>query len=209
MSGNDANRMTSDELEQALAGMVPTTPEIDRDALMYRAGYVAARGLAAERRTVRFWQGSTVLMTAASVALAITLWQRPSAEPQPQFVKAPTVTPPVEAVADHETPSSENSAAPVAQSSPQISQVPSIDPLLLADPSKNYLALRAVVLRRGVDAWPVEREASSTGVPAAAPTGPSTVRGLMEELLPPPPSPKRSTNDNPNEASTRQEEPVV
>jgi len=205
MSEYDEIRMTNDELEQALAGLTPAAPEIDRDALMYQAGYAAARGLTTPRRTVRFWQGSTALMTAASVALAVALWERPTPEPVPQLVEAPAVAPSIEAVAASEPPAPETNAAPLIQPA----SLPVIDPLLLADPTKNYLALRAVVLRRGVDAWPVERGMSPAGPPRSSPSRPSTVRGLMEEFLPPPPEAKRSTNDSLNEASTHPEETVV
>lgn len=203
MSENDKVRMTNDELEQALAGIAPTAPEIDRDALMYQAGYAAARGLASQQRTIRFWQSSTALLAAASVALAFTVWQRPTTEPVVKVVEAPPSSPTPEAIAEADVPAAENQ--PVVQ--PAV--LPTIDPLLLADPSKNYLALRAVVLRRGVDAWPVERHTLPTTSPHATPTRPSTVRGMMEELLPPPSKPERTKNENLNEASTNREEPVV
>lgn len=205
MSGNDEIRMTNDDIESALAGLALTAPQIDRDALMYRAGYQAALGLASSRKTIRLWQSSTALMAAASVALAVTLWQRPTPEPLPQFVDAPPTAPSEESIAESEVPQPE----PIAVA--QTPDLPAVDPLLLADPSKNYLALRAVVLRRGVDAWTVESTSSSNT--EAAPSRPSTVRGMMDELLPPPRRTKRTTNDktndNLNEASTNREEPVV
>jgi hypothetical protein len=68
MSEDDLNR-----LADALRGLAPDPTPLDRDALMYRAGRNAARG-------VRLWQAAAALSTAAALALGLVLGLRP--EPQ-------------------------------------------------------------------------------------------------------------------------------
>lgn len=199
MRENDEVRMTNDQIEHRLAEFVPAPHAIDRDALLYRAGYNAACGLAASQRSVRLWQTTTALATAASVALAFALWQQPSPQPLPQMVEAPQEE--AEQLVEH--------APPVAEPTPVIArEAPRIDPLLYADPSSNYFALRATILEHGVDAWPVEQRTYSIPASDTERSQPPTVRRLMEEMLPPA-KPHEPEHRIPNEASNRSQESVV
>jgi len=53
------------ELEQALLGLRPSSPGLDHDLMMFRAGQAAAR------RRLRLWQGSTAALL---VGLAISIF---------------------------------------------------------------------------------------------------------------------------------------
>jgi hypothetical protein len=210
MHENDEVRMTNDQIEKVLGEFAPAPMAIDRDELMYRAGFNAARGsvissIATPQRQLRIWQSTTALATAASIALAFALWQQPSPQQLPQMVATPVAEP--EQLADSVPASSTVSPALASETS----RPPRIDPLLLADPTNNYFALRATILERGVDAWPVEHRTYSE-LPGDSDTRrPPTVRRLMEEMLPTPAPTKArdGETENPNEASNRNQEPVV
>jgi hypothetical protein len=212
MHENDEVRMTNDEIEKVLAEFAPAPMAIDRDELMYRAGFNAARGYDTSRaaapalpHALRIWQSTTALATAASIALAFALWQQPSPQQLPQMVGAPIAEP--EQLVDSEPASS--ATTPVLAS--ETSRPPRIDPLLLADPTNNYFALRATILERGVDAWPVQHRTYSELPGDSGTRRPPTVRRLMEEMLPTPAPTKArdGETENPNEASNRNQEPVV
>jgi hypothetical protein len=211
MRENDEVRMTNDEIEKRLAEFASAPLAIDRDELLYRAGFnAAARGYdisktATPHRTLRIWQSATALATAASVALAFALWQQPSPQQLPQMVGAPDAHP--EHLVESEPASS--SITPVLAS--ESTRQGRIDPLLLADPTNNYFALRATILQRGVDAWPVEHRTYTASPGDSDRRRPPTVRRLMEEMLPAPiPAKSRDAEpENPNEASHRNQESVV
>ncbi|WP_442482763.1 hypothetical protein [Aeoliella sp. SH292] len=202
--------MTNDQIEKALAKFAPAPMAIDRDELMYRAGFNAARDYdisktATPQHALRIWQSTTALATAASIAMAFALWQQPSPQQLPQMVAAPVTEP--EQLVDSEPASS--TVSPVLAN--ESSRPPRIDPLLLADPTNNYFALRATILERGVDAWPGEHRTYSELPSDSGTRRPPTVRRLMEEMLPAP-TPTKSRDietENPNEASNRNQESVV
>lgn len=155
------NKM-NDELLQSLQQLQPAAADLDRDELMFRAGFQAASKAAGEAfpaagrlaprglsdKSPALWKATTGLMTAATVALAIALArQEPASNAPPVAETAPPVAP---------TTAENEITEPEAETPPELPPAVSYkNPLLAADPSRNYLALRAAVLTRGVDAWPI------------------------------------------------------
>jgi hypothetical protein len=66
------------DVERQLAALVPLALDIDRDALLYSAGYAAAR----RSRLSALWPVATAVMTAATVLLALRGTAAPTAKPQ-------------------------------------------------------------------------------------------------------------------------------
>jgi hypothetical protein len=167
-------------LEQRLAAFTPAAVRVDRDRLMFAAGRVAAvvggspSVVRPQPHTAWYWPAATVLMTAASILLAVMLVRQTEWRPM-------TAKP----AASHLVGTSDNTVKPAAGSdSIQFDQ-------LAADrgswpwsarPTSGYLALRYVALTQGVGAIG-GRPAAANGVPDE-PTPPPTARELMEELLP-------------------------
>ena len=205
MSENDEIQMTNDQLETLLGKFTPVDAVVDRDTLMYQAGYAAACGLAGRKSHNHFWKASTVLMTAASVALALMLTnQRPTDEAgQIATVEAPAQpSDPVVVATDVVVPVTRE-VRPVTSDQPKPS------PLLLADPSSNYLALRAAVLWRGVETWPTDYREPSHSAPVKGVQRSSTIQDLLNEILPTVQGPQEPAGDEPTEASNNNEETIV
>lgn len=191
--------MTNDEVEHALAGLAPLPARVDRDLLMYRAGQAAAaRGPASVRRGTRFWQATTGLMTAATVALAFMQFRHPEASSKAPLVAAESGEPTVVVGVDEVPPS-----PPVVPPAPA-RIVPS--PLLRADPSRNYLALRTAVLTWGVETWPTDYREPVRNASQSAPERPTSARDLLEELLPASPAPPLPSHEEATEASSHRDE---
>lgn len=206
MSENDEIRMTNDQLETLLGQFAPVDAVVDRDTLMYQAGYAAAASQLAPTRFGRhIWKTSTVLATAASVALALVLAnQRPTDEAgQIATVEAPAQpSDPVVVATDAIVPVNR-------EVRPATSDQPKPSPLLLADPSSNYLALRAAVLWRGVETWPTDYREPSHSAPVKGVQRSSTIQDLLNEILPTVQEPQEPAGDEPTEASSNNEETIV
>lgn len=212
MSGIDKEYLIHDPIEQALASLSPTVPCVDRDALMYQAGYEAAVvNYKSDNQPARIWQAATGLMTAATVALAVVLAQSVSDKPSVVAVEPPIA-------GDHE-PSVAVQAAEATEESDSkktkdylVNQQRSIGPPLYAgDPATNYIALRQAIIMRGVDAWPRDnhQEGSAAGdVSTASPRPAANVRNLLHEMLSsePPPS---SAAPNPSKASNHSSKSIA
>lgn len=167
--------MTEDKIEAALKSLRPVKVELNRDELMYRAGYAAGASSAAQGpRPQYLWKATTGLMTAATVALAVVLASDNGIEAQPTVAQAVESTD----VKDTVDP------VPAQTIPPPVEVISKTSPLLLADPSTNYLALRAAVLHRGVETWPTDYREPTPRVTEPRGSGSATVRDLMEELLP-------------------------
>jgi hypothetical protein len=78
-----------DDFAEALAGLRPSPPQLDRDQLMYQAGRSDAG------RRLRRWQCATGLTTAAAACLALTLLVRPEPDPVIRIVQVPAPAVPV------------------------------------------------------------------------------------------------------------------
>ena len=206
--------MTDEQIEARLASLLPIEPKVDRDQLMYRVGFEAGiRSITAEpvaepvtrRPTINLWQATTGAMTAATVVLAVMLARQPSTSDSPAMVRV------------------DSSVAPAGDGNPLADPLPAVavlefadvqtapipaytPPAVLGDPSTNYLALRAAVLARGLDAWPFLPDRSGPAVLRRSDdTPPPTIYQLREEYLP------RSSTPPEKEATdeSRDESPAV
>lgn len=72
----------SDEIESRLAALRPIDPSLDRDALMYRAGYAAGRTTAMPSRVFRTGQAAALAVAAAATVLLLRVPPEP-ARPDP------------------------------------------------------------------------------------------------------------------------------
>jgi len=190
-------------VEQALTGLVPVPPRVDRDRLMFLAGAASAgRDLAsgrreppdgvnlAERKPIGklthparpIWLATTVVLGSTSLALAIALLNRPT---------------PVERIVyrDHEVLGTETQPRAFSGTQPQaIAGTPQRAPATAsgtaAIPADNYVRTREVALRLGLDAlgnWP----SGGSEIESPAPT----VRSLLESLSPAAPRRPGPTNE--------------
>ncbi|QDU58789.1 hypothetical protein [Aeoliella mucimassa] len=193
-----------DPLEATLRQLQPAEPQVDRDELMYRAGYAAGvehrREKTTRRSSLSIWQASTGLMTAATITLAVMLARQPDGATAIDLANVDRMSAPVE-IDDQEplqAPDPElPPLAPVEVAEP-------LSPLLVVapsgDPSSNYLALRAAVLLRGVDAWPdfTDRQPSTRRASDPVPT--RTMLNMRNELLRSP-TPSQPPDDSPPAAT--------
>lgn len=219
MSENRQDPMTNktqniDPVEARLGALVPVAPQVDRDALMYQAGWAAAqavpRGLNSRKVSPQFWKVTTGLMTAATVILALMLFRQPDSSSTrivqtvesgdlEKTVEDPSLLADIpEAVAILDVVADE-SRRPAARHASYV----------LVHPSANYLALREVALTRGVDDWPIDYRQPTSEASREPSNRTSTVRQLMNELLPGVPTEPAPEADSPTEASTRDEESIV
>ena len=198
------------DIEQALAQLVPRAPTVDRDQLMYQAGWAAATASQADslavasRQVTWLWPASTGVMVAATLALALMLVNRP-----------PSGTPPVAgALSQKQVPSPGQDSLPVPTEQIPLLQPSAVSPAMpsLAEaiphetpslpllvvslprwifapatesalPRENYLTMRAVALERGIDAWPVRRPAVHFSSEIDLPPRPPlTARELLKDL---------------------------
>jgi len=185
----DKNPLADNELEAALAELVPTAAAVDRDQLMYQAGWDAACAATAMKGRSHFWQATSGLMTAATIALAFVLAQQNSNRGA------------VAAVADRPSQDSVESKPAVAEpdnvdnsvaiASPVASAAEAVSPRRFAapawqfgDPATNYLALREVVLTRGVESWPAAyRDSSKVRTGQVDRTRDTSARELLDQML--------------------------
>ena len=161
------------ELAGALGALRPARTEIDRDRLMFDAGYAAgaAAERAATRRRVWAWRGAAAAMLAVSASLGVILAMREGGpalvadqggpglpavpadrregaptppEPGPLVIRATATTPP-----PPPPPSAGRRDAQAFQASDR--------PYLIDATVAPYLAARDAVLRRGLDALATPR----------------------------------------------------
>jgi hypothetical protein len=170
---NDNERSSENQsLENLLGAFAPQPAEIDRDQLMFQAGFCAGQAAVAIEPKRSFWQSQLwpVLATASTLAamvLGILAWQRPE---RIVVVERPTAAPPQQAESRQTvlaTPDEPTSPDANASGSP-----PGIDPTV------NYLLQRDLVLRDGLDALSHADAAGSSYYSRATPTQ----RQLLQEL---------------------------
>jgi hypothetical protein len=181
-------------IEGRLERLVPAGARVDRDQLMYEAGRAAAQigpGYIAEPsrpgespvatwHSEHVWPAAAMLMTAASLLLAVSLvWQRHSFEVALQE-RAQAI--PVVQVAEPRP------AEAVAAKARQ--DLAAEDWMSLRQPAKGYLGIRYAALTRGVNA--IDTGPSNSGI--GDPTGAldQTQREMLDELLPSAKSKKHS-----------------
>lgn len=124
------------EFEAALAGLQPTGASIDRDQMMYRAGYAAGN------RRSRIWQGATVVL---AIAFAGTLAMRTlvsTPDAYRQMANSPSSTQRMMVVVDDARTDTPRSAG-----------------------TCSYLTLRNEVLEKGLVALPSPRTGSTSDEP--------------------------------------------
>lgn len=161
-------------VERAFQACTPIAPEINRDTLMYRAGWAAAEQKLTLKPTSKLWQGMAVLSTAAAVLMAARLGTLPT-QPNEQLATPSTVAGETELHGWTVIPFDHDSSAFVLD---QSNKFPGTSASATAE--QDYLSLRSLVLQRGVEALP---ESVVVGAEASASTPVSTARSLREEFL--------------------------
>lgn len=170
------NEHANNDFEARLAAVRPPAVQIDRDRLMYEAGWAAAEARLARPMPPanHWWKAASAVSTLAAVALLAVVLQRPTltASSGAASEEANTTTPStlVEAADPVEgRPAPERRPAP-PWTAPQ-----------RPTPSAPYLALRqAVVAGQFED---VDADAAVTPVSGPEPRGLITSRDLMEQML--------------------------
>jgi hypothetical protein len=185
-------------VERQLRGLTPTTPQIDRDRLMFAAGRAAGecsrelvignvelspgpslqeRGKEAATLRVAgiwFWRTTAAMMTAATVLLATMLvWRNHSPATVEQETKPQVVNVVLPASDNHDARMDEFTNRQIRSAPPTTS---------------GYLGARYVALTRGIGAMlelqPVSYDMDSS--PGDSRVTPTTARGLLHELQPVP-----------------------
>lgn len=251
MRENNRDEVTSESIAAALSAFTPVAASVDRDVLMYQAGFQAAvaersrsrqalvqpgtvegpddplldhsgrptsqarsrfrklwrvRRRENETSSLRLWQATTAVMTAACLALASMLSHTPLSPTEPPLANvAPRVSDdtrrplaePLDQPPEAEEPRPESFEPTVSQRGTRL--------LVHGDPAKNYLALRAAMLQRGVDRWSDDARTSADEPLSGRPSKVTTVRGLLEELLPAEPA----RDPLPGNASAEEKESIV
>jgi hypothetical protein len=174
-------------VEHQLAAFAPRDARVDRDRLRFLAGAASEQPVVfrppAGPRGHWLWPTATGVLAATSLGLAVLLALRDAREPQIVYLPTPTETRPAESFdapepvpreqvvvtagaadrrGDEESPVP---AAAIARSRPSI-------------PRDNYLQVRDVALRMGLDALAVPQ--SSGGSPAAEGSDMPTYHSLMQ-----------------------------
>lgn len=184
MSRDNQDRLSpaDQKIESQLASFTPAAPAIDRDRLMFAAGWQAAMASlerTPQRGVGRYgWPAATALATAASVMLAVMLVREP---------------PQLGSVAQHE----ETIEVEVEPAAPVPEPKAMVETQLMTSPSPlpwpfrsvslagdNYLAVRSAVLEVGVSSLRSTGPVSSSSDDTVRP--PATMRSLLDEYLPNP-----------------------
>ncbi|MCU0878864.1 MAG: hypothetical protein MUF06_13860 [Pirellulaceae bacterium] len=179
-------------VEQQLAALAPRAARVDRDRLMFLAGAASEQPSVlpprAGQRSHWLWPTATGVLAATSLGLAVLLALRDAREPQIVYLPAPTETRPAESpVSPKPAPREQVVATDEAadRRGDEGSPMPAagVARSRTSVPRENYLQVRDVALRMGLDALAVPR--SSGG--AAAPEGSDlpTYRSLMQAAFGP------------------------
>lgn len=168
-------------VEQALAGLAPAAPRIDRDRLMFLAGQASSgrepradANLAKTRPIGKLshparllWPATSAALAATSLALAIALVNRPA--PAERIVYRDR-----EVIVADAAPSLPVTTPPLTKGPPKALSTASA-----TLPADNYVRTRDLALRLGLDAL---GNAPRGGGDRETPT--PTARSLLESLLP-------------------------
>jgi hypothetical protein len=165
-------------VEGQLARLVPAGARVDRDRLMFEAGMAAAEPSHPGESPVatwlgrRVWPAATMLMTAASLLLAVSLvWQRHSFELALQE-RVPAIS--VVQVAEPRP-----AEAVAAKARPDLATE---EWMSLRQPAKGYLGIRYAALTRGVNA--IDTGPTNSGIGDSSGALDQTQREMLDELLP-------------------------
>lgn len=176
---NDPSSDGLNRIEDALASLQPNEPAIDRDRLMYQAGWVAAEAAQSRRVGPRLWRAATCVSTAAALLLLVTRGEQLVTQPanqQPVVAKAETdpQEPPSEVVSSHDW------------NQPQVVETPPRRlPVFRAaspSPASNYLAMRQAAIE-GRFSFSSPDEDIGDDADSYPTRPPATSRNLMRELL--------------------------
>jgi hypothetical protein len=194
---NNPNSQPLDAVEQALAAYRAAPPRIDRDRLMFLAGQASlspgvhagshttdvslSPGVHARMRRVDaaakrwLWPASTAALAATSLALAVALLLLPQPRVEIVYREVPVEVAGENRVAAETLPAEAPlpSLAEVVAESP-----PYVPPRTGRIPTDNYLRVRDVALRMGLDALGSPRPGG--GGSSSAPT----YRELLETMVP-------------------------
>jgi hypothetical protein len=179
-------------IEQQLAALAPRAARVDRDRLMYLAGAASEQGPptrpAPVERPSWLWPSATGVLAATSLGLAVLLAMRETPEPYIVYIPAPAAaagnfadaprapTPREQVVAAEATPGRQHASARPTATDWSVARRGSI-------PRENYLQVRDVALRMGLDALAVPR--SSGGATSAEGSDLPTYRSLMQAAFGP------------------------
>ena len=186
-------------IEQTLANFVPARPQTDRDRLMFLAGQASVEAGKQEpvvsgqwpvadmvvhrRNGVWLWPASSAVLAATSLALLVALLTR--AVPQPQVVyrdRLVTVAPVEAAKQSASRPATYEVSADVRPAVWRPSAIP----------QNNYVHVRDVALRLGLDALGAAPAVSDRSAPAA------TYREILESLVPGDQQPAAAAQNQPS-----------
>lgn len=156
------------DVESLLTGLAPARPKLDRDRVLYAAGERAGRA-AARSRTLRIWQGLSLMLAVSTSVLSWQLATLPGVAPGPDRIDIavddqppPTIDP--DRVDEHPPEPAVREVVRAPNRVADIGTRPvSIDPEPARDVRPSYLAMRHLALTRGVDAIAGE---SSSGIGA-------------------------------------------
>jgi hypothetical protein len=183
------------ETERVLGAFAPRAPRLNRERLLALVQDVrqpaTSATAAVQLRTPWYWPAATAVMTATSLALAVLLALRVSAEPtvrvesrdrivqqQPSIDRATNV--------DAELQKTNQSVATLRPRAPQEYTPPSPQVAassgmgLTAHPEENYLHDRRVAIEQGIDALAMSRPV----VQSSRISPPATQRELMQQFVP-------------------------
>ncbi len=197
MSRDDQDRLSAldQQVEARLQNFVPSAPAIDRDRLMFDAGWQAALvslEAAPRRGAVRFgWPAATALATAASVMLAVMLVRQSTPVESVATAHREEVAPEQIATA---------STVPTVDANDEATELPPTTspqlpwPYRLPVGGDNYLAVRSAVLSGGVNMLRSTGYSTTSG--ETPEREPATMRNLLNEYLPP----SETRSDSPAES---------
>jgi hypothetical protein len=179
-------------VEQQLAALAPRAARVDRDRLMFLAGAASEQGPvtrpAAVQRLSWLWPSATGVLAATSLGLAVLLAVRETPAPQIVYVPAPAAA--GGSIADASPAPTPREQPALAEAVPE-RQLASARPAASdrsaggrgSIPRDNYLQVRDVALRMGLDALAVPR--SSGGATPTEGSDVPTYRSLMQAAFGP------------------------
>lgn len=150
-------------LEQQLAAMQPAAPAVDRDRLMYQAGWEAAQAIAAKRVMPRVWRAVACLSTAAMLVLVLQLGTLHNDSDSSLLIASKTL-------------SVEENLPPERQAWPT-SLITSLDQ---QEQTESVLSVRKLIITHRDAEHPTRSDDAASILSEPAP---ATARRIMDELL--------------------------
>ncbi|TWT76065.1 hypothetical protein Pla123a_28520 [Posidoniimonas polymericola] len=174
------NEHSNNDFEARLAAVRPPAVQIDRDRLMYEAGWAAAEAQLARPtiQTTNWWKAASAVSTLAAAALLAVVVQQ--ASPSTSGHTEQAVSPVASAVVEVTEPVEVPPVSTLQKTRPQTSTPPWAAPLR-SNPSAPYLVLRQAVVAGQFDEFGIEPDKGVTVV--GQPRVLTTSRELMKQML--------------------------